>query len=238
MSAALRSPREDRTVRDAKPILALAAASLVLLAWAVASPTSRRARGYELVPGVVGVGLLAATYRRFRFSNLAYVLVGVHFAVLAVAARYGYPNVPLFNWLRGELGLARNHYDRVCHVAQGFVPAIVAREILVRITGLPRGKMLCFLVVSVCLAVSAAWELLEWLMVLIFCPRGHAAEWLGMQGDLWDTHWDMLLALLGALAALVVLSRLHDRSMAALPQPQEAPQAKDTGREAPISEQT
>jgi putative membrane protein len=167
------------------------------------------------MPGVLGIGLLAATYRRFRFSGLVYVLVGIHFAVLAVGARYTYMRMPLFDSLRDALGLARNHYDRVGHLAQGVVPALIVREALLRTTPLRRGKMLAFLVLCVTLAFGALWELAEWWAAILFCPDiGYNR--LGTQGDVWDTHWDMLLVLLGAIASLLVFSRRHDRSMAAI----------------------
>ena len=198
---------------DKKPIAILVAVSAAILAWSAIRPHSYDLWLFEIATGVIGVAVLVATYRWFRFSSLVYVLVGIHFAILAVAAKYTYGEMPLFNWLRDALGLARNHYDRVGHFAQGFVPAMIAREILLRTTGLERGKMLAFLVACVCLAVSAFWELLEWWMVVVFYPDS-GPEWLGLQGDVWDPQWDMFLALTGAVTALVLLSRLHDRSMA------------------------
>ena len=198
---------------DSKPIVILVAVSAAVLGWSAIRPRSYDVWAFEIAAGVAGVAVLAATYRRFRFSTLVYVLVGIHFAILAVAAKYTYDAMPLFNWLRDALGLARNHYDRVGHFAQGFVPAMVAREILLRTTGLRPGKMLAFLCACVCLAISAFWELLEWWCVVFFYPES-GPEWLGLQGDVWDPHWDMFLALTGAVTALVLLSRLHDRSMA------------------------
>ena len=199
---------------DSKPIVILVAVSAAILVWSAIQPHSYDLWAFEISTGVVGIAVLAATYRRFRFASLVYVLVGVHFAILAVAAKYTYAEMPLFNWLRDALGLARNHYDRVGHFAQGFVPAMVAREVLLRTTGLERGKMLAFLVACVCLAISAFWELLEWWTVVFFYPES-GPEWLGLQGDVWDPHWDMFLALTGAVTALALLSRVHDRSMAA-----------------------
>ena len=144
-----------------------------------------------------------------------YLLVSLHYVILAVGAKYTYAEVPLFNWFESVLSLSRNHFDRVGHFAQGFVPAIVVRELLLRTSRLKPGGWVSFLSVAVCLAVSAVYELLEWWMVVVFYPGGDP-EWLGMQGDAWDAQWDMFLALLGASLALVLLSRLHDRSIAAL----------------------
>jgi len=204
-------------VSDKKPIAILVAVSAAILAWSAIRPHSYDLWLFEIATGVIGVAVLVATYRWFRFSSLVYVLVGIHFAILAVAAKYTYGEMPLFNWLRDALGLARNHYDRVGHFAQGFVPAMIVREVLLRTTGLERGKMLAFLVACVCLAVSAFWELLEWWMVVFFYPDS-GPEWLGLQGDVWDPQWDMFMALTGAVTALVLLSRIHDRSMAAAQQ--------------------
>jgi len=203
-------------VKARNPIIPLVAISSAILAWSAIRPYSYDVWAFEIAAGVVGVTALAATHRRFRFSNLVYVLVAIHFGVLAVAAKYTYAEMPLFNWLRDALHLARNHYDRVGHFAQGFVPAIVTREFLLRLTPLGRGKMLFFLCTCVCLAVSAFWEIIEWWTVVLFYSSS-GQEWLGLQGDVWDSQWDMLMALMGAVTALLVLSRLHDRSMAADP---------------------
>jgi putative membrane protein len=128
-----------------------------------------------------------------------------------IGAKYTYAEVPWFSWLRDEFGLARNYYDRVGHFAQGFVPAMVAREILLRRGVLPRGGWLIFLVTCVCLAISATYELVEW-QVAVF--SGEAAEsFLGTQGDVWDTQWDMFMALCGALVAQCTLGRIHDRQL-------------------------
>jgi len=195
-------------------IVILVVVCAAVLAWSAIRPCSYDVWAFEIAAGVIGVAILAAIHRRFRFSNLVYVLVGIHFAILAVAAKYTYAEMPLFNWLRDTLHLARNHYDRVGHFAQGFVPAIIAREVLLRTTGLRRGKMLSVLCACMCLAISAAWEIIEWWTVVLFYPSA-GPEWLGLQGDPWDAQWDMFMALAGAAAALVLLSRTHDRSMAA-----------------------
>jgi putative membrane protein len=200
-------------MNSSNPILRLLAFSAIVLAWSLVHPSDYWVWLFEISAGIIGLAVLAATYRRFPFSRLVYLLVGIHFAVLAIAARYTYAEMPLFNWLRDPLGLTRNHYDRVGHFFQGFVPALITREILIRLTELKSGKLLGFLCISVCLAFSAFWELLEWWMAVAFY-RETAAAWLGMQGDPWDAQWDMFMALCGATAAIAFFSGVHDRSMA------------------------
>jgi len=142
------------------PVVALVAFCSAILVWSAIRPLSYDVWAFEIAAGVIGVAVLAATHRRFPFSNLVYVLAGIHFAILAIAAKYSYAEMPLFTWLRDTLHLARNHYDRVGHFAQGFVPAVIVREILLRTTGLRRGNMLSVLCACVCLAISASWEII------------------------------------------------------------------------------
>ena len=165
----------------------------------------------ESFPVVVGVIILAAVYRRFRLTGLCYVLIWVHMIILLVGAHYTYARMPVFNWLRDTFELSRNHYDRVGHFAQGFVPAIIAREVLLRKTPLRRGGWLVFLVISVCLAISAAYELFEWIVAV--ASYGGAVAFLAMQGDVWDTQKDMALCLAGAALSLLLLSKAHDRGL-------------------------
>ncbi len=166
----------------------------------------------EAAPAILALVLLLATYRRFPFSRLAYGLMWAHAVILLIGAHYTYAEMPLFNWLRDSLSLSRNYYDRVGHLAQGFVPAIVAREFLLRRTPLVPGKLLFFLVVSICLAASAFYEFIEWWVALL---TGSAADaFLGTQGDVWDTQWDMFCCFLGALASQLLLAGIHDRALA------------------------
>lgn len=167
----------------------------------------------------IGVPLLVASGRKFPLSTLLLVLLWLHCVVLIVGGHYTYARVPLFDWIRDVTGGTRNNYDKLGHFVQGFVPAILAREILVRRSPLGnRGdgrpsRWLGFLVVSVCLAFSAFYELIEWWTAAL---SGEAAEdFLGTQGYVWDTQSDMAWALGGAIVALLLLSRWHDRSMAA-----------------------
>ncbi len=162
-------------------------------------------------PVWLGVGLLAFNHRSFPLSSLCLHLFAIHSLILALGGHYTYAKVPPGDWVRDAFGLARNHYDRVGHFAQGFIPAIFVRELLLRKTPLQRGGWLNFLVVSVCLAFSACYEFFEWWTAAL---TGEAAsDFLGTQGDPWDTQWDMFLAMAGAVCSLVLLSRWHDSSL-------------------------
>ena len=168
----------------------------------------------ETFPALVGFVILAATYRRFPLTPLAYTLLMIHAAILMLGGHYTYAEVPLGYWMRDLLHGARNNYDRIGHFAQGFVPAILAREILIR-RNIVRGRgWVYFIVISICLAISAAYELLEWRVSVASGSAGDA--FLGTQGDIWDTQEDMATALAGAMVAPVVLGWLHDRQIAAL----------------------
>lgn len=168
----------------------------------------------EVLPVIIGLPLLAATWKHFPLTPLVYRLLLLHALILMLGGHYTYARVPLGHWVQGLLGLERNPYDRIGHLAQGFVPALLVREILLRRSPLRPGRWLFFLVLCVCLAISAFYELIEWWIAL---AEGSAATaFLGTQGDIWDTQWDMFCALLGALAALMLLRRLHDRALARL----------------------
>jgi putative membrane protein len=165
----------------------------------------------EVAPIFAAVPVLVATYRRFPLTPLSYRLVFLHALILMAGGHYTYAEVPLGYWVRDLLGLARNHYDRLGHFAQGFVPAILVREILRRKTPLPPGDWLFFLVTCVCLAISAAYELVEWATAVV---SGSAAmAFLGTQGDVWDTQWDMFLALLGAVSAQIFLWKRNEKEL-------------------------
>jgi putative membrane protein len=194
--------------------LALLAATVIVLLWSGIGPHDRLTWLLEVAPVLIGVPILLASYTRFPLSPLLYRLLFLHAAILMVGGHYTYSEVPVGFWAQDLLSLSRNPYDRLGHFAQGFVPAILAREILIRRSPLKPGKWLFFLVVCVCLAVSACYELIEWWAALI---GGASAEYfLGTQGDVWDTQWDMFLALIGALSALLLLAKAHDRSLASL----------------------
>jgi putative membrane protein len=166
----------------------------------------------EVFPIFLAVPVLLATRRRFPLTRLLYWLILVHAMILMLGGHYTYAKVPLGFWMQDWFGFARNNYDRIGHFAQGFVPALVAREILLRRSPLMRGKWLFFIVTSICLAVSACYEFVEWGAAL---TGGESADaFLGTQGDVWDTQWDMFMALIGALTAQILLARVQDRQLA------------------------
>jgi putative membrane protein len=190
-------------------LLLLLVVFAVVLAWSAVHPHDYFTWALEVFPALLALAALATTYRRFPFTTLVYVLILLHACILFIGGHYTYAEVPLFNWVRDHFHLARNHYDRVGHFAQGFVPALVAREVLLRRKIVLRRGWLFFIVLSICLAVSAAYELLEWRVAV---ASGSAADaFLGTQGDPWDTQEDMATAVIGALTALLFFSRWHDR---------------------------
>ena len=186
-----------------------------LLTWSAIGPYDQFTWFLEVLPALLALILLAATYRKFPLTSLAYVLIWFHAVILTVGGHYTYAEMPLFNWLRDTFALSRNYYDRLGHFVQGFVPAIITRELLLRTSPLQRGKWLFTIVVSICLAISASYELFEWGVAV---ATGTAADaFLGTQGDVWDTQWDMALALVGAVTSLVIFGSLHDSFLRKLP---------------------
>jgi putative membrane protein len=196
--------------------LPLALAVLVALALAISAirPTDRLTWWLEVAPVLIAAPLLFATARRFPLTHLVYGLIAIHALILILGGHYTYAKVPLGYWLQELFDFARNPYDRIGHFAQGFVPAIIAREILLRLTPLKRGGWLFFIVCAISLAISACYEFIEWLAAIV--GGGSAEAFLGMQGDVWDTQWDMFLALCGAITAQLLLARAHDRQLAPL----------------------
>jgi len=185
-----------------------------VLIWSGINPKDYFTWFLEVLPALIYFIVLAATYKRFQLTTLAYALILIHCIILMVGGHYTYAEVPLFDWIRDWFDLERNNYDKVGHLAQGFIPAIIAREILIRKEIVKRGKWLSFIVVSICLAISAFYELIEWWVAEL---TGESAEaFLGTQGYVWDTQSDMALALIGAILSLVVLSKIHDRQIVKL----------------------
>jgi putative membrane protein len=185
--------------------------ALILSGW---SPFDRTTWWLEVAPVLVALPLLWLTAARFPLTRLALVLIGFHGLVLMLGGAYSYARVPVGFAVQDWLGLARNPYDRFGHLMQGFVPAIVIRELLIRLGGLAPGRLLTVLVIAVCLAISASYELVEFAAAMAL-GQG-ADEFLGTQGDPWDTQWDMLMCLIGAVVALALLSRRHDAQLADL----------------------
>jgi len=189
-----------------------------VLLWSAVEPKGYYIWFLEALPALLGFAILAATRVRFPLTPLAYWLVLIHCIILLVGAHYTYAEVPLFDWIRDTLGNSRNNYDKIGHFAQGFVPALLAREVLIRLQVINGRSWLNFLVVCFCLAVSAFYELIEWWVALL--SEQAADAFLGTQGYVWDTQSDMGLALLGAILALLLLSRQHDRQLQRLGTPE------------------
>jgi putative membrane protein len=198
--------------RETSVVLALGVVALVL---SFIGCRDRFTWFLEVAPILIALPLLALLSRTVTLTPLLLVLLFLHALVLMVGGHWTYAEVPLGFWMQHALGFSRNHYDRIGHFMQGFVPALLAREVLLRKTLLRRGGWLFFLVTCVCLAASAFYELVEW---WVAAATGTAADaFLGTQGDPWDTQWDMCWALIGAVGAQVLLSRVQDRQMRALP---------------------
>jgi putative membrane protein len=190
---------------------ALVAVTLAMLVASGIHPTDRLTWWMEVVWVVLGLPLVMLTWPRFPLTRLLCVLLVIHAGILVLGGHYTYAKVPLGDWVRDWLDLARNHYDRLGHFAQGFVPAILARELLLRKTGLKPGGWLFYLCVSCALAFSAFFEMIEWWSAVIM--GGKAEAFLATQGDIWDTQWDMFLAMCGAILSQLLLSRQHDREL-------------------------
>ena len=206
--------------------LALAVVVLGALAVSGIAPYDRATWWMEVLPAMIAVVVLFATRHSYPLTTLLYVLIAVHCLVLIYGGAYTYARVPLGFWLQDLFGAARNPYDKIGHFMQGFVPVMIAREILLR-GGYVRGpRMAAFVCICIALAVSSVYELVEWWAALIL-GQG-AEEFLGTQGDQWDTQSDMFMALIGACSALALLSRLHDRQLAALSSPG-TPRSASTG---------
>ncbi len=187
---------------------------LAVLLWSATNPLDRFIWWLEVAPALLYLLVLAATRQRFPLTSLTYSLILVHSIILMVGGHYTYAEVPLFDSLAELFGSQRNDYDKLGHFAQGFVPAIIAREILIRVDVVRKRGWLDFLVVNICLAISAFYELIEWWVAV---ASGTAADaFLGTQGYEWDTQADMATALLGAILAVSLLGRLHDRQIGTL----------------------
>ena len=199
--------------RGTKPVLIA-----LLILWAIALAVSFYGAYdpftwvLEVFPAIIAVAVLAVTYRRFPLTNLLYGLIFVHSLILMLGGHYTYARVPLGFWMQHVFDLTRNDYDRIGHFAQGFVPAIAAREIFLRKKIVKPGAWLVFIVVFLCLGISALYELFEWITARL---SGSSADaFLGTQGDPWDTQEDMFTAGIGAISAFLLLSRVHDRALA------------------------
>jgi putative membrane protein len=190
-----------------------------VFAWSAIKPHDYFTWFLEVFPAIIALPILFFSYKKFPLTPLLYVLILLHAIILMVGGHYTYALVPmnelpLFNWLKDVFDLSRNYYDRIGHFAQGFVPAIIAREILIRKHVVKNSAWLFFIVCSICLAISACYEFIEWWVAI---ATGTAAEaFLGTQGDVWDTQSDMFLAIIGAILAQLSLTKLHDKQLARL----------------------
>lgn len=184
-----------------------------VLVWSAIGPHDYPTWWLEVTPALVGAGILWSTRKRFPLTRLTYVLILVHCIILMVGGHYTYAEVPLGDWVRDAFDQARNNYDKLGHFAQGFVPAIIGRELLIRLDVVARPGWRNFIIVCICLAISAFYELIEWWVALLSAEA--ADSFLGTQGYTWDTQSDMAWALLGAISALVVLGTWHDRQLRA-----------------------
>ncbi|MBA3696121.1 MAG: DUF2238 domain-containing protein [Methylotenera sp.] len=183
----------------------------VVFIWSAIAPHDRLTWWLEVFPALIALPALIFTYNKLKFTRLVYVLILLHAIILLIGGHYTYAEVPLFNWLRDTFDLSRNYYDRVGHFVQGFVPAIIAREILLKQSPLVGGRWLFFIVACICLSISACYEFIEWWVAII---SGTGADaFLGTQGDIWDTQWDMFTALLGAIIAQLLLARQQDKQI-------------------------
>ncbi|KEK21712.1 DUF2238 domain-containing protein [Bacillus gaemokensis] len=178
--------------------------------WSVINPARYSTWAAEAIPAVLGLIIIIATYNKFRLTTLSYMIIAILAIIMFVGGHYTYSKVPLFNWIKDIFDLNRNHYDRFGHLIKGLF-TIVIREILLRKTQLTEGLWLVTISISISLAIAALYEIIEWLAFKIAKGGKAAKDFLGMQGDIWDAQWDMSLALVGSILALLILSTLHNR---------------------------
>jgi len=183
----------------------------LVFTWSAIGPKDRLTWMLEVMPAIIGIIVMAATWNSFRLTSLLYWLILVHCIILMIGGHYTYAEVPNVDWLNIVFGDGRNNYDKLGHLAQGFIPAMIAREIVIRKKVFTSTAWRNFFIVSCCLALSALYELIEWWVALL--SEEAADAFLGTQGYVWDTQSDMFLALIGAVTALVLLSKSHDRQL-------------------------
>ncbi len=205
----LSSPPENRVEPLHWVLLAIFG---IVLIWSGITPYDRLTWWLEIIPALIALPILIFTFRRFPFTHVVYTLILLHAIVLMIGGHFTYAREPVFEWLKQVMHWPRNNYDKLGHFMQGFVPAMVAREVLLRRSPLRRGGWLFFLVVCICGSISASYELVEWLTAVV--GGGKSEEFLGTQGYVWDTQTDMLMAFIGAIVAQLTLSRLQDRQLA------------------------
>lgn len=184
---------------------------LAALAWSAYKPYEYFTWLLEVFPAIIGAIVLLATRKKFRFTNMVYTLILLHAVVLLIGGHYTYARMPLFDWFRNALSLDRNYYDRFGHIIQGFVPAMIARELFIRWAVIKGRAWMNFIIITVCTFIAVAYEIFEWWTAII--AGSAAVSFLATQGDVWDPQWDLFLAIVGAAAALAMLSKWHDRQL-------------------------
>ncbi|MDP4159755.1 MAG: DUF2238 domain-containing protein [Bacillota bacterium] len=201
---------EISSLKSVRPIHFFLLISFVLMfIWSAYKPYEFGTWFLEVTPVVLGALIIIYTYNKFRLTTPVYLLLCLGAIIVLIGGHYTYGKVPLFNWLKDSFHLGRNYYDRFGHFVNGFVWALTLREILLRITPFKKGKLLIIIVLGLVLGVSSLYELIEWCAAMML--GGGAEAFLGLQGDIWDTHWDMFLALAGAIVCLLSLSSTHDQ---------------------------
>jgi putative membrane protein len=181
------------------------------LLWSIINPKEIFTCFLEIIPAIIGIITLALTFKRFRFTNFTYTLILIHCIILFIGGHYTYAEVPLFDYIKEVLDQSRNNYDKVGHFAQGFVPAMIIRELFIRKKVISNQSFFNFIIVCICLAISAAYEWIEWFVSIATGDGGDA--FLGTQGYVWDTQSDMLFATIGAITALILLSKIQDKEL-------------------------
>jgi len=194
-----------------KLIYTLLILTVVLFIWSAINPFEYFTWFLEVLPALIGIIILIVTFKRFRFTNVVYILIFLHCAILIIGGHYTYAEVPLFDWIQETFNQSRNNYDKVGHFAQGFVPAMIIREILIRKDVVRSNEWLNFVVVCIAMAISVTYEFIEWAVSLGTGEGGDA--FLGTQGYIWDTQSDMLYATVGAIFALIFMSKIHNRQI-------------------------
>jgi putative membrane protein len=194
-----------------KYIYTLLAIFTTTLIWSIINPKEGFTCFLEIIPAIIGLLILGLTFKKFRFTNFTYTLILIHCIILFVGGHYTYAEVPLFDYIKDIFHLSRNNYDKVGHFAQGFVPAMIIRELFIRKKVVANQSFFNFIIVSICLAISAAYEWIEWFVSIVTGDGGDA--FLGTQGYVWDTQSDMLFATIGAIVALLLFSKMQDKQL-------------------------
>jgi len=194
-----------------KKYLAMLSIFLIVGIWSGINPYETGLWFLEAGMCIIGVAILIFTFKRFKFTDMTYVFILIHLIILFVGAHYSYAKVPLFDWIKETFEQSRNNYDKVGHFAQGFIPAMIARELLIRLNVVNKKSWIPFFVVCICLAISAFYELIEWWVAAL--SSNGADDFLGTQGYEWDTQSDMFCAMIGAICMLVFFSKLHDKQL-------------------------